>query len=701
MRSRRARPALPAIRDDDLRAGIFQLFRQTQILIDANQVQVVILAARRLACLYDLLVRAGMPRIRGAMVVSDRYLELREKDLQVTGVMILDDSVVLGTTLHRLFSDASACYPTARIYCRTVVVDRDQRAEYLLEPLNFDSLYERGSDDVRTFAADLVQALSQEQIPFFTDYLATKPRAVPQAAWIEYLRSPGWHVADVTAPLLGHEQQQALAQVPSDATRRTILSRLIPPVAAISDTFKIRSYLRTEGATVRVVFVPLAILAPCTPQALDACLEAMQAEPARVLLKVWNTWAPEARQRVIQLYASLCVLKEAADDLPVIFSEREIASLFADLLDPTRLHVYFGEHAETIAELLDTAVTSYGETQADPDRQPTQYRLDVPTSSGLLDDGGIQNILFETRELIADIGLPARPDVGMLTKVGLIFAHAFSSIFGYVNDAFELPQRDEIRRLGSIEAYERWLETGSTRLINQGLTLREMTEALVPECLLGDSWQRSLVSLGIDMGNDLGIVVPVTRYDARRDVVYRCYRLGETAHLASRPLVTVVQEEEPVYDELTKAVNDGYATRPEVVPIPDSGGGGTSKSPQTLDGLLRTVSQVIQGRLTGRYLGAVTAVHESSFEAHLHSADDELEMFADMNIEQVATSQRDLVKRGAEFTWCTFAREAEGQAKSSTSRVRFMPAPPPFDPHQLAASADHETVITMFGRGAE
>lgn len=75
------------------------------------------------------------------------------------------------------------------------------------------------------------------------------------------------------------------------------------------------------------------------------------------------------------------------------------------------------------------------------------------------------------------------------------------------------------------------------------VSVRELVTALSPVQKTDSTWFRGLISLGIDAGNDLGIVVPDTQFNVSRGIVYRCYRLGETAFLADRPLVSTLQDE--------------------------------------------------------------------------------------------------------------------------------------------------------------
>ena len=178
-----AERSLQKISDVGLRRATARIFELAQRLVDAGEVDLVVIAARRLSCLYQLLLKAGMPQLTGCLAISNRVLDADPHiDWATTRVLVLDDSVVVGTTLYRLCGDLKA-RGASHVICRSICVDSGQRADYLLEDLDFDATFTLESDAVSRYSKEVVVALFENQVPFFTDYPTTVPLTLGSRTW--------------------------------------------------------------------------------------------------------------------------------------------------------------------------------------------------------------------------------------------------------------------------------------------------------------------------------------------------------------------------------------------------------------------------------------------------------------------------------------------------------------------------------------
>ncbi|HZT97781.1 MAG TPA: hypothetical protein VFB34_13180 [Chloroflexota bacterium] len=677
--------ALDAISDSELRVGIGRLFEIAQEEVNRGATNLVILTARRLACLYQLLTQQGMPELSGCDVVSDRYLDANpSRDWADARVLLLDDSVVVGTTLVRLHDElASRIKDPSAIRCRSVCLDKEQKADFLIEGLDFKALYERSAEEVRRFSTESVIALFRNQVPFFSDFPVTRPIQLTEDAWISWLANFDWHVADVTAPLLDDHRCQALAHIPTSSAFEALLSRVVPEASELVDTFKIRSYARQSEEELAVVLVPIAMLAPCTPSILDRALEAIatsiRGDQPRLGIG-WQEWEPVAKHRLIQIYISTCVL---ADVWSSLAETAGLGKLSVESLDSLPAALYFGEAAKGLTQAFEAVIEQFSSTPVGAHTRPIRVQLDEPQPSPLLREDRIQEVLWEQRELLAMTGMPEEPNRGELTKVGLIFAHAVSSIYGFINREYEEPQRVEIKTLPSRAEYDQRFSDPNRRYLAQGFTMRELTSALAPTSATGSPWARSLVSLAIDVGNDLGIIVPVTQHDRVRDVVFRAYRLGETAHLSDSPLTRAATNLE--FDMFARAVEHGYPIFTTKGPI----GQETLFSAgiaSTVDALRLAILEAIPGRVEYRFQGTILRVEDDVFAAELISPLGEDHRVARMKLDQVPDADRGHLAPGAPVIWSVFVRE-HGGARDRISRVRI-PAPVPFDAEELGRSVE-------------
>jgi hypothetical protein len=671
---------LAVIRDSQLRDGIRTLFVQAQDLIDAGKVQAVVLAARRLACLYQLLVESGREELRGAVILSDHSMDLA-LTADMRGILILDDSVVLGTTLVRLKAEVLQHCPKAAVVVRCVVVDQQQRVDFLLADLGLEPLQERNTNEVQDFSTDIVRCLSQRQVPFFSDFPVSVRFGIPRKEWLEHLHNPRWMVCDVTPPLMNGSGLLALAHVPDERSRADVLSRLVPELAELVDGFKVRSYIRTHEETLEIVLVPIALLAPATVETIEACMQAVTRD-LPLGPDAWSTWDDRTRQRVLQYHASLCIL---ADYWTLLHGDDPVtAGAIESFLAPVPFKLFFGALTEQLRPALSKAAVAFAALPADTHPKPVQLRQTFPRPSPLLNKPHIQELLFATREMLSGIGIPSRPDRGTLTKIGLVFAHAISSIFGYVDDTVEAGQRRHIHALPNREAYDEWLASSEGRVLDHGLTLGELTRALVPGSLASDAWARSLVAFGVDIGNDLGIIVPVTQVDHDRGIVFRCYRLGETAFIAGRPLPFLIKRAGRLQvDDLDLMCTlgiQGYPVQPTVTPIDDAASEAAPTMPQAreieLELLRATVLNAVPGKLIEGWNGVVTdLVDTESFEADLRPVHDAKPVLARMPLAWVMDTQRDHVRPGLRLIWSVWERE-QGGSKIRSSTLRLVPVPP-------------------------
>lgn len=668
---------LSGISDAELRRGIGRLFAEAQRLVDDEDVRLVIIAARRLACLYQLLVRAGMPELTGCLLVSNRILETGKRpELQSARTLVLDDSVVVGTTLARLDDELKdfADGETTVLY-RAVCLDRDQRADFLLDPLDFKALHEGPSHQVETFSTEIVKELFLNQIPFITDYPTSRHVPLATAEWEAYLQQAGWWFADVTAPLLGDENCYSIAQVPTGDTYERVLSRIVPEAANLVDAFKVRLYVREASESVDVVAVPLAMLAPIRPAALDEAISAICKTIDSEGHLAWRDWKPKAKHRLAQLYITGCVFAEA---WPKLTSSGSVPR--RDDLERLQVLLYFGDETDSVLDIFEAVVDAYRATPAGTYGLSGSVRLDQPPPSRLLVQPGLQEIIWDTRELIATQGIPTEPSQGELTKLGLVFAHSFSSLLGFVNREYEMPQREKIRKLRSRSEYDEHFRDPDIRILRQGFTMQELT-SLIPDDAPGSAWwKKCLVSLGVDAGNDLGIIVPVTQYHEGRDVVYRCYRLGETAQLADRPLVEVAVDETVILDPITRSVDSGYPLQPDTVALKDRRSPGRATSLKELREAVRNF-----GRVELRYEGEVMGVSERRFDARLTSPTGDDTRIASFSINQLPPEEVEKLGVGSRFTWSMIVRDRRG-ARGRESLVRIR-SEPPLEPEKLQEAA--------------
>jgi hypothetical protein len=667
---------LSDVSDPELREGLRRVFAEAQNLIDTGRVEAVVLAARRLACIYQVLIEAGERPLEGADVISDRSIDF-SLSRDARGVLILDDSVVVGTTLDGLASQVRNRCPGAQLFVRCVVIDEGQKVDFLLDQVNIASITRRASSEVSRFSQDIVQTLYRHQVPFFSDFPISIRMHVKRDEWIRHLRRTDWLLADVTPPLIDDSGIQGLAHVPTEQARASLLTRLQPELAQLVDAAKVRCYTRVDdGGDLDVVLVPIALLAPATTDTVRKSLVAIF-DLAASGECAWQDWTPVTQQRFLQYVASSCVLAHYLEAARFVDSDS-----FSELLAPVPCELFFGSLCKPMQSILGSVVQSFLETGPGSHPEPLQLASDQPNPSPLLMEGAVQERLFESRELLSGIGVPPRPDAGELTKIGLIFSHAIASVFGYVDRTLEAQQRVQIRAMSDHAEYDTWMETGPGRVLNHGLTLTELAAALVPEAVASDAWAKALVSFGLDIGNDLGIIVPVTRMDTQRDIVYRCYRLGETAFLAGAASLSelVSAASTDVLPPMFRLADADYPVKSVVGPLAEAipwqrrSGGNTRNLEADLQTLRLALLEATPGDLAEGWQGTVTGLADGYLEVNVTPVPQGPPRLARLPLAWIGNAEKVDARPGRPIVWSIWERASAG-GKTRTNRIRLLDVP--------------------------
>jgi hypothetical protein len=679
LRRRRLRVALRDIEDRRLQDRVVQVFDEAKRRVESEGVDLIILCARRLPCLYQVLLRAGYEPISGALVVSDRFMDI-VRHWRWRNVLILDDTVVLGTTLTKLHNEISARVKSVgggEVRCAAICVDADKKADYLLNRLSLDPSLELSTGEVEQFSTDVVTTLFRNGIPFFSDFPVTRRIEMDRQTFLDFVDGAGWHVADVTAPLIATERQRAYTQIPDSEKSQETLAKMPPPVARLIEAFKLRSYVSPLGdQRLGVTFVPIALLGACRETDLDEALVSLSDMLGVASLEKidWRLLSGGAKHRLLQMIASAFVLALVAE--PVL---TEALGFGGRWLDEIYASLYFGSMTDLALKVSGKIHGLARSTKARTDSITIGGDSDIPVPSELLADNDLRALLWAQRELFRQVRIKRAPDTGEMTKVGIVASHAISSLFGYISDEFETPQQAEIRALEDYESYVQiYGDDPSRRVLNQALTMRELASAILGDSSSAGAWDRALVSLGIDIANDLGIVVPSTQVDRSRGLVYRAYRLGETAQLAQRPLVRWQPDDGiDALDAFSQAIRDGYPILSQNVKLSLPVGSGQRaykaqiNEDDVVDELAKLLHEALPGRIVACFDGLITRVRsEGSFEAELTNILDFDISQAVLSTQQVLETQKHLVRPGVTFEWIVFERVGDDH-KDRTSRLRL------------------------------
>lgn len=212
--------------------------------LNKGEAGVLLLAARRMTCLYSLLREAGLPAPDRGTVISDRFLELLP-DGAWSGqrVILLDDTTVTGKTLDE--REAAAV--------RLVASKSDVTRKPAITIPKLDP--EGESFELhRQFAS----AFANRLVPFFTDFPVSDEVAMTAGAFDRLVSSRSWRAVEVTNAVAAGSGARAYSLFPGDELMADF-EAVLGDLRRLVEIVKIRVYAYDSGSTVLVRVVPIVL----------------------------------------------------------------------------------------------------------------------------------------------------------------------------------------------------------------------------------------------------------------------------------------------------------------------------------------------------------------------------------------------------------------------------------------------------------
>lgn len=259
--------ALLAVRNPDVRADLIREIVGAVNDLNEGRADILLLAARRMTCLYALLTLHGLEVADPGKVISDRFIELLpDRAWGKQRVILLDDTKVTKRTIadreaaaHRLVNDPS------QVDVRVAL-----------------DLADDASKSRRTDSLDLhnqfAMAFGSNLLPFFTDFAISRPADVSPEQLDKLLASKSWKTIDVTNSVLAGTGARTFSLFPSGDFARE-LRQAFGTAADIVEIAKIRLFVEDTTTSLRVRIVPIVLTRSLDEDRLLMWLRALQIEP--------------------------------------------------------------------------------------------------------------------------------------------------------------------------------------------------------------------------------------------------------------------------------------------------------------------------------------------------------------------------------------------------------------------------------------
>jgi hypothetical protein len=486
----------------DLRPALID-FAKT---ISSADVDAALFVARKSLCLLDILQMAGAPPM-SAEVLSDRVLGYDTTALAGKRVALVDDTLILGTSLartHRRLAEVTDREVPTYVFCRNTDWIGDKP---FIEP---DFVWaDLDEHRTRTFCSSEVRAFALAPRPYLTDFPFLMPVGFSDDDFALLLTSIDWKAKNITSSLQHQRGVAVYSLFASDTVLNDLYSRLGTYVADIIDLVKVRAFARTAERPSHVQFVPLVTLKPLAVSDVERLTEELAVrvmpDAASADALVAHAQSPAARQRLCQWLLSAALGHRFVSELP---DGHQVG------IDARETNRHFGPWA---GDLLATAgerarILWFGPTEVEP--------LPGISAAAVPDDA--QALAAEVlRSRASRIG---RQPSALAANERLVTD--FTEVFLNMYEDRELQARDLALELGPGLLDLTPEQAPLLYRLETGVAWSSIVASFCER--YGDEPQSETIntySLVLDICNDLGISVPVT--DVRGGVVFRAWRHGE------------------------------------------------------------------------------------------------------------------------------------------------------------------------------
>ncbi len=442
--------------------------------IELEQADIVILIARRALCLFKLLEYLGIPTPKSE-IVSDRILDLNPAYFKNKKVVVVDDTLILGSTLGSIKEKLIRAECDVKIFA--FCVDADNWQKQLIIPDYVEFFYP--ANKVLSLCDKLVKAFSVVILPYLVDFPITKLYSIHRHKFDKIIEDD--NVTSVKLSINKNPHTQLYTLLITGEIKDLFYAQIGKALSNIIEVIKIRVYvLETNSDNFRVRFVPIVLLKDIHISVIDEYFGYLLSfsHNSNALKSFLST--SEIRLRFIQYYLSY--------KLGDVFIRHYSTNGERTNYKYSELINIFGlEVAAMFGEILDLEIPPIKRIK---DIKSSEYN----NCSDLIE-------VFDGIEITFDT-----------------IVQSFQEIFVNLVDRKEFPARRGFKEnnvQGSL----------STRLL-QGLSFNEITTFICSKLRIkSNEYIKSILSICLDICNDMGISVPIIYRN--NNCCYRAFRHGE------------------------------------------------------------------------------------------------------------------------------------------------------------------------------
>ena len=489
--------------------------------ISRTDTDIFVFMSRKFCCLYDMLVSIGASPVQKP-IVSDKVLALETDFFKGKVVTIVDDIIICGTSIWKAKEKLLNHFKAKEVRTSVFCVNEKFWVKECIEPEYKAAIL--SEDRSLTFCSSIVSALSIAPRPYAVEFPYFVETEIKTHFWQQILSSGDWNVYDITNKLQEDNDISTLTFFPSVTILDEIKKSFGEYIVGLIDIIKVRVYTEKMSWGIKMSIVPMITFKPLTKNNINNIFDNL----TMVLNKIgYNKVSidrfnrefsnPVSQLRFIQYAAALVLAAkfkynlQRTLDKPVKFELRDldIELLFGNWNLPAIRElskIYLEREDHLLLNIIGV--------------EPAALNLESTELKALMD---------KQSELEISQNFDDDDDSFPKDDPRNIFSD-FSNIFLSLYYKKEIPSREAVK-IAALNSD--WEKIKKIDRLETGITWNGILEYLKTIFHYELSAEvNNVLSLVLDYSVDKGICVPVTRYDANSNIVFRAYRHGEDVKFA-------------------------------------------------------------------------------------------------------------------------------------------------------------------------
>lgn len=469
----------------DLNKEVQNLFSEKAIVslkkfveyIDSQNPDIIVLMARKAICLFELFSYLDI-RKPNAEIVSDRTLDLELEFFRGKKVIIVDDTLIVGSTLQSIKTKLISYGIDFKIVVFSV--DSENWQKNLIIPNYIQEHY--SSEELLNFCINEVKAFSLISMPYLVDFPITNFIEINRDELKLLLSNPITNCVKIA--IHTHPLNELYTLLLNNELKESFFNKVGVCYTSIVEVLKIRLYISNhDEISKRIKFVPIVLLKPLSIEIINELFLFIINFSIFKDTFIKFIEKTEVKLRVIQYYLSFTLGKIYIEYASKISSKFESVKF---------------RSSESI-NLFGKTLSDFFESILDSDIV-LPYSVKYDPINGLVDYNKFDDI-FDKIEV-----------------KGYNIIQSFQNIFTNLFDLREIPARNSLKE-GNLDAH----------LINRldnGIPFCKILSFFSEKMNLSTS-ENSIdaFSICLDVCNDLGLSIPIIC--SYKNIYFRAYRHGE------------------------------------------------------------------------------------------------------------------------------------------------------------------------------